>query len=134
MVDILKIERQCPHVWGLISSCDIKLGLYEMAVKSADTAIRLKPAYSLFHMTKCMALEGLGLYSEAYEEVKISCMLNPRHKMYFEVLNKLARLSSRETVELAPLIQQKKDTAFLNKINALFDNSQALNFDLSLFN
>jgi len=133
LIELLKREKQIPHAWNLLSSCEQRLKSYERSVVASDIAIKLKPTYSLFHMSKCTSLLKLGMINEAYKEVKAAGMLNPRHKPYIDQINRLEvelnyPLSTEESLR-----QEKEDSNLMKILNQEFDNTEAQSFDLKYF-
>lgn len=133
LLELLERERECPHAWNLLSSCEFRLKLYNQAVVAAEFATSLKPQYSLFHMTHCNALLKLGREEEAYRKVKISGMLNPRHNPYIDEINRLAKVLGYQASTPQTLVQEKESSQLLRNLNEGFDNARALSFDLHFF-
>ena len=133
LIMILSKEREFSQAWNLLSSCEFKLGRYSEAVTAATIAIQLKPQYSLFHITKSMALKKLGDFKGAYEEAKISGMLNVQHKNYIDEINKLEEHLKKEKSTIDSITKERDELKIKNKLNSLFGNSAAKNFDLTIF-
>lgn len=133
LLALLEKEKECPHAWNLLSSCELKLKSYERSATASSLAIKLKPLYSLFHMSKCSPLQMLGQNEDAYREVKIAGMLNPRHKPYIDNINKLELLLNYPTSTPDSLRKEKEDSGLTKILNEEFDNIKALSFDLKYF-
>lgn len=133
LIDLLKRERQIPHAWNLLSSCEQRLQSYERSVVASDIAIKLKPTYSLFHMSKCSSLLKLGRTSEAHLEVKTAGMLNPRHKPYIDEMNKLELQLNLPLSTEESLRKERDDSSLMKVLNEEFDNTEALSFNLKYF-
>ncbi|RYJ12535.1 hypothetical protein C5Y41_24000 [Rahnella variigena] len=127
LLKLLEREPQCPHAWNLLASCEYRHKNYESSISYSNVAINLKPAYSLFHMTKSLSLSKLGMLEEAYSEVKISGALNPRHAPYLEEINKLAKALKISEITKETLEKEKSGNDFLKNINNSFDNNLAFN-------
>lgn len=137
LLALLSKGRECPHAWGLLSSCELRLKNYQQAIYASNIAAQLKPVYSLFHATKCNALLKVEQYEEAYNELKISGLLNPRHKQYIDELNKLETLLGYNKSTSNSLIDEKNkinEKEFIRQLNTTFNNKDASDFDLSAFN
>lgn len=133
LLDLLEKEKECPHAWNLLSSCELRLKSYSRSVTASQFAISLKPQYSLFHMSKCNALLKLDKYEDAYREVKISGMLNPRHKPYIDEINRLEMLLSYEKSTPESLVQEKEVSNLTSRLNGIFNNKEVLQFNLQKF-
>jgi tetratricopeptide (TPR) repeat protein len=133
LIELLAKEKECPHAWNLLSSCELKLKAYERSAVASEFAISLKPLYSLFHMTRCNALLKLNRNEDAYREVKTSGMLNPRHNPYIEEINRLETLLIYEKSTPESLIMEKENTKLTSKLNEIFNSEKVLSFDLRYF-
>ncbi|MDI3356972.1 hypothetical protein MO767_21855 [Pseudomonas sp. UYIF39] len=133
LIELIEKEKECPHAWNLLSSCELRLKSYERSVTASDIAIKLKPLYSLFHMSKCTPLLKLGRNKEAYIEVKRAGMLNPRHKPYIDEINRLELLLDHNISTSETLRKENEASELTKHLNKEFDNQKALSFDLRYF-
>jgi tetratricopeptide (TPR) repeat protein len=133
LLELLEKEKECPHAWNLLSSCELRLKAYSTSVIASEFAISLKPQYSLFHMSKCNALLKLDRHEDAYREVKISGMLNPRHKPYIDEINRLELLLDYDKSTPESLVREREISKLTSKLNGIFNNKEALQFDLRKF-
>ena len=133
LIELLEKERECPHAWNLLSSCELRLKSYQKSIVASEFAIGLKPQYSLFHMSKCNALLKLDRNEDAYREVKISGMLNPRHKPYIDEINRLEVLLNYDISTPESLVREKEISKLTSELNGVFNNKDALQFDLRKF-